>query len=74
MHNAQLYQFLKDSGYTLTQAAAKIGFSYPYLSQLVSGAVPMTDSARLKIVRAFPETAPWLLQIELALPASEAAG
>lgn len=65
MANSQLYQLLKASGYTLTQAAAKIGFSYGYLSQIVVGERKLTDSARLKIVRAFPETAAFLLQIEL---------
>ena len=68
MENAQLRQHLKDSGYTIGQAASKVGFTYTYMAELLNGTVPLTDSARFKIVRAFPETAIFLLQIELPLP------
>jgi len=68
MANSQLFQFLKDNGYTRREAAAKIGFSYQYLVELLNGTTVMTDSARVKIVRAFPETAEWLLQLDLPLP------
>ena len=67
MANSQLFQFLKDNGYTMSQAAAKIGFSYGYLVELLNGTEPMTDSARMKIARAFPETGAFILQLDLPM-------
>lgn len=67
MENSQLRQYLKDSGYTLGQAAAKVGFTYVYMAEILNGTKPLTDSARFKIVRAFPDTAVFLLQLELPI-------
>jgi hypothetical protein len=47
----------------MTEAAAKIGFSYGYLAAVVVGKRELSDSARVKIARAFPETSPWILQL-----------
>lgn len=61
MDNAQLYQWLKDEGITLKEAAATTGYAYQYLVGLVNGSQPMTDAARLRFVRAYPETAVFLI-------------
>ena len=63
MANAQLYQYLKDKGIRPREAARLVGVSYQYMIELLNGTTAMTDSARLKIARAFPETAQFLLEL-----------
>ncbi len=64
---AQLYEHFKAQGIRPREAAYKAGISYQYMIELLNGSEKMTDSARAKISRAFPDTAPLLLQLELPL-------
>lgn len=68
MENAQLYQYFKDKGMRPAEVAHVLDMHPTYVSQLLHGSMPLTDSARFKIVKAFPETAAFLLQIELPVP------
>ena len=61
MDHAQLYQFLKDRGYTLKDIAEKTGYHYPYVCEILNGTQPLSDTARLRFARTFPETAQHLL-------------
>ena len=61
MANAQLYQFFKDNGITLKEVAERTEYHYTYVSELLNGLTPLTDSARFRFVTAFPETALFLL-------------
>ena len=61
MLQAQLYQYFKDQGITLVDIAAKTGYHYTYVSELMTGSTPLSASARLRFATAFPETAKFLL-------------
>lgn len=61
MANAQLYQYFKDGGHTLSEVAHKTRYEYTYIVALLNGTKPLTDAARLRFVEAFPETARFLL-------------
>lgn len=61
MDHAQLYKFLKDRGYTLRDIAEKTGYHYPYVCEILNGTQPLSDTARLRFARTFPETAQLLL-------------
>jgi len=72
MANSQLYQYLKEKGVTRREAAQMIGVSYQHLVEVLNGTRPLTDNTRLKIARAFPETAAFILQLDLPMPTPEA--
>ena len=61
MARAQLYQWFKDNGISLREIAAATGYHYTYVSELLTGATPLTDGARMRFVETFPETAIFLL-------------
>jgi len=54
MENAQLYQYFKNSGLRLGEISSRIGLDYGYTSSLLHGKAKLTDSARFKIIKAFP--------------------
>ena len=57
----ELYQFFKERNIPTTQVAERTGYAYPYACELLNGTTPLTDSARLRFIRAYPETAPILV-------------
>jgi len=59
--NAQVYQYLKDQGLTAKEAARRIGLTYSYLVHVLRGTNRLTNSAKFKIMEAFPDTAKFLL-------------
>lgn len=61
MSRAQLRQYFKDNGITLREIAETTGYAYSYTSDLLNGHTPLTDSARFRFVRLYPETAVFLL-------------
>ena len=61
VENAQLYQFFKDRGVLVKEVAERTGYSYNYVVDLLNGLTPLTDSARFRFMRAFPETAMFLM-------------
>ena len=61
MARAQLYQFLKDEGLTVKEVAERTGYNYTYVSELLNGKTPLSASARLRFIEAFPATALFLL-------------
>ena len=61
MSQSQLWQFFKDQGISLADIAQKTGYHYTYVSELLTGSTPLTESAKLRFVRAFPATIPFLL-------------
>lgn len=61
MANSQLYQFLKDEGYTLKEIVAATGYRYSYVCAVLNGTTPLTDAARYRFMAAFPGTRQFLL-------------
>lgn len=59
--NAQLWQFFKDGGITVEDIAEKTGYTLVYIVNLMQGRAPVGDRAKFRIVKAFPDTAAFLL-------------
>ena len=57
----ELYQFFKERGIPVTEVVERTGYAYPYACELLNGTTPLTDSARFRFIRAYPETAPILV-------------
>ena len=75
MARAQLYQYFKDKGLTLRDVSERTGYHYTYVSDLVNGSTPLTDSARFRFIKAYPETSLFLLpDAETSAPNAETVG
>ena len=61
MSAAQLYQYFKDEGITPMEVAKKTGYQYNYIIAILNGRRELSDSARLRICRAYPNTAHFLV-------------
>lgn len=61
MTRAQLFQYFKDSGITMEEVAEKTGYSTLYLTNIFYGNDRLNDRMRFKILRAYPDTAAFLL-------------
>ena len=66
MDNETLWKYLKEKDIGLEDIADKTGYALGYLVNLRLGRVPLSDSARFKFLRAYPETASFLLEKEPA--------
>jgi hypothetical protein len=57
----RLAAHFKEVGTSVEVVAEKTGYKPGYIRQLFWGLDPLTDSARFKFIKAFPETAAFLL-------------
>lgn len=62
MSAAQLFQYLKDNGIPIEEAAKKTDYAPLYVTYLVRGYTALNDKVRFRFIQAFPETAAFLLQ------------
>lgn len=63
MARSQLWQWLKDNGISQEQAARSVGFTVNYVNSMLRGHAPLSDSARLRFIEAYPETVAFLLRV-----------
>ena len=61
MSAAQLFQYLKDNGIPIEEAAEKTNYAPLYVTYFVRGYIPLNDKIRFRFIRAYPETAAFLL-------------
>lgn len=61
MENARVWQYLKDHGITQAEAAEATGYTPMHMNAILCGRAEFTDKARVRFVRAYPETAVFLL-------------
>ena len=64
MDGATLWAQLAKHGIHLERLADKTGYSLAYLVQILTDVTPLTDSARFRIVQAFPQMANALIDKE----------
>ena len=61
MAGTQLYQYFKDRDVTPQEVADATGYTYTYVIELLRGTEPLSDSARFRFLKAYPETTLFLL-------------
>ena len=61
MDGPTLWKHLHTGGIGLEQLAEKTGYNLAYLLQIVSGYAPLSDQAKFRIVKAYPELADALM-------------
>jgi len=66
MDNETLWRYLKEKDIGIEDIDDKTGYALGYLVNLRLGRVPLSDSARFKFIRAYPETQEFLLEREAA--------
>lgn len=66
MKAAQLWMYFKDNGIPLEQVAEQTGYNLAYLLQLMLGYTPISDRAKFRFIKAYPELADALLAKEPA--------
>jgi len=64
MDGAALWELLAKHGIHLERFADKTGYSLAYAVQILTGATPLTDSAKFRIAQAFPQMADALMDKE----------
>ena len=64
MDGTALWELLRERDIHLEQLAEKTSYSLAYLVQVVTGSTPLSDRAKFRIVKAFPELSVALMEKE----------
>jgi len=64
MDGIMLGGYLKEHKIALPELAEKTGYNLAYLLQIIRGHAPFTDSAKFKIIMAYPRLADALMEKE----------
>jgi len=67
----QLKQYFKDRGIRPAEVAESLGYAYTYVINMLNGDRHISDSARMRFVEGYPETAAFLLDVRVRSAVAE---